>query len=329
MREARSATVNWTVTDYNNDAIQSRLTQNFVLTVSKVETAPISIEASESKLWETSDAGKLKIPLQLTRRADFNANLKLKAVGISALDKLKEIEVDGKATNATVEIDLTEHKIPAGTHSFYLQTQTPGKYRNNPEGAKAAEEDLKQAEKLVADMAAAVKTAPEVKQAAIKTATDSAAKAKAASEAVAGPAKAADEAEALAKAAAEKLAAAKTALEKTPDDQELFAAKEAAKKAAEEAESKSKDALEAKVVAEKAATEAQAKAKADADAEIAAERAEAEAPAKLKDAQKNKESAANRAKETAKTAEPRDVTVTVYSAPINLKITPALSTSAK
>jgi len=328
-RAARGATVNWTVGDYNIEAIQSRLSRDFMLAVSAVETAPISIEPVESKLWETSAAGKLKIPLKVTRRAEFNANLVLKAVGISALDKLKEINVDGKATNATVEIDLTEHKIPAGTHSFYLQTQTPGKYRNNPEAAQAAEEALKQAEKLVADLTAALKTAPELKQAATKTATDAAAKAKAASEAVAGPAKAADEAEALAKAAAEKLAAAKTALEAKPDDQELLAAKEAAVKAAEEAESKFKAALEAKVVAEKAAAEAQATAKADADAQIAAERAEAEAPAKLKDAQKNKELAANRAKETARTAEPRDVTVTVYSAPINLKINPALTTSAK
>ena len=329
MREARGATVNWTVTDYNNEAIQSRLSRDFVLAVSGVEAAPISIEPSESKLWETPEAGKLKIPLKLTRRADFNANLKLKAVGIAALDKLKEIEVDGKATNATVEIDLAEHKIPAGTHSFYLQTQTPGKYRNNPEAAKAAEEDLKQADKLVADLAAALKAAPEVKQAAIKTAADSAAKAKVASDAVAEPAKAASEAKALAKVAAEKLAAAKTALEAKHDDQELIAAKEAAAKAAEEAESKSKVTLEAKVVAEKTAAETQTKAKADAEAQIAAEKAEAEAPGKLKDAEKKKELAATRAKETAETAKPRDVTLTVYSAPINLKITPAPTTPAK
>jgi len=328
-REARGATVNWTVTDYNNEAVQSRLSRDFVLAVSGVEATPISIEASESKLWEASAAGKLKIPLKLTRRADFNANLKLKAVGIAALDKLKEIEVDGKATNATVEIDLAEHKIPAGTHSFYLQTQTPGKYRNNPEAANAAEDALKQAERLVADLTTSLKAAPEVKQAAIKTAADSAAKAKAASEAVAEPTKAASEAEALVKAAAEKLAAARTALEAKPDDQELIAAKEAAAKAAEEAESKSKAALEAKVTAEKAAAETQATAKADAEAQIAAEKAEVEAPAKLKDAEKKKELAANRVKETAKTAEPRDVTVTVYSAPINLKITPAPTTPAK
>ena len=328
-REARGATLNWTVNDYNNEAIHSRLSRDFVLAVSGVESAPISIEPGESKLWEASVAGKLKIPLKVTRRADFNANLKLKAVGLSALDKLKEIEVDGKATNATVEIDLAEHKIPAGTHSFYLQTQTPGKYRNNPEAAKAAEEALKQAEKLVADRTAAIKTAPEAKQAAIKTATDSAAKAKAAAEVVAGPAQAAAEAEALAKTAAEKLAAAKTALRKKPDDQELLAAKEAATKAAGEAEAKSKAALEAKVVAEKAAAEAQAKAKADAEAQITAEKAEVEAPAKLKEAEKNKELAANRAKETAKTAEPRDVTLTVYSAPINSKITAAVTPPAK
>jgi len=328
-RETRGATVNWTVTDYNTEAIQSRLTSDFVLAVSGVESAPISVDASESKLWETSEAGKLKIPFTLTRRADFNANLKLKALGLAALEKLKEIEVDGKATNAAVEIDLTEHKIPAGTHSFYLQTQTPGKYRNNPEAAKAAEEALKQAEKSVADLAAAIKTTAEAKQAATKAAGDSAARAKVASEAVAEPAKAADAAEALAKAAAEKLAGAKTALEAKPDDPESIAAKEAAAKAAEEAESQSKAALEAKVAAEKVATEAQAKAKADADAQIAAEKAEAEAPTKLKEAEKKKELASARAKETAETAKPRDVTITVYSAPINLKITPPPAASAK
>ena len=109
----------------------------------------------------------------------------------------------------------------------------------------------------------------------------------------------------------------------------MVAAKEAAVKATEEAESKSKAALETKMAAEKAASEAQAKAKADTEAQIAAEKTEAEAPAKLKDAEKSKELAVNRAKETAKTAEPRDVTVTVYSAPINLKVTPAATSPAK
>jgi hypothetical protein len=329
VREAHGATVSWTVSDYDADAIRSRLSRDFVLAVSGVESAPISIDPAESKLWEAPEAGKLQIPLKLVRRADFNANLKLKAFGVAALDKLKDIDVDGKATNATVEIDLTENKLPAGTYTFYLQSQTPGKYRNNPEAAKAAEDELKQAEKQVADLAAAAKAAPEVKQAAIKAAVESAAKARAASEAVAGPAKAASEAEALARAANEKLASAKTVVQEKPDEHELLSAKEAAEKGVADAESKLKGALEAKVVAEKAATDAQAKAKTDADAQVAAEKAEAEAPGKLKEAEKKKEMAANRTKETAKTAEPRDVTVTVYSAPINFKITPALTEASK
>src|SRR5262249_41365008 len=207
------ARIKWTVSDYNNDAIQSRLCGELMLAVSGVETAPVSIEPGETNLWETSEGGKLTIPLKVIRRADFNANMKLKAVGISALDKLKEVEVDGKATNATVELDLKEHKIPAGTHCFYMQTQTSGKYRNNPEAAKAAEEALKQAEKLVVDLTAALKKAPEVNQATAKAAIESAAKAKAASEALVAVAKTADEAEAVAGVEAAKLAAIKTALE--------------------------------------------------------------------------------------------------------------------
>jgi hypothetical protein len=328
-REARGATVNWMVADYNNEAIQSRLSQEFVLAVSGVETAPISIESSERKIWEASEAGKLKIPVKLTRRADFTANLKLKAAGIAAIEKLKEIEVDGKGTNATVEIDLKENKIAPGTHFFYLQTQTTGKYRNNPEAAKAAEDALKQAEKFVEDRKAAVKATADAKQAAVKAAADSAAKAKTADEAVVAIVKAATEAEALAKVFTEKMTAAKTAMEAKPEDQELLTAKESATKAVEEAEAKSKAAQEAKLVAEKTAAEARAKATADAEAQTAAEKAEAEAPVKLKEAEKKKELAANNAKETAKIAEPREVTVTVYSAPINLKIMPASSASAK
>lgn len=328
-RDARGATLNWGVNDYNTEAIQSRLTRDFILAVSVVESAPISIEPSESKLWEASETGKLKIPLKLTRRGDFNASLKLKVVGVSALDNLKEIEVDRKATNATVDIDLAEHKILPGPHSFYLQTQTSGKYRNNPEAAKAAEEALKRAEKLVADLTAAIQKAPELKQAASKTAIDSSTKANAASQALAAAVKATTEAEAFGKATAGKLAAAKTALEAKSDDHDLLAAKEAAAKDAEEAESKLKAVLEARRAAEEVATEAQAKTKADAEALAAAEKAELELPAKLKDAEKNKELASNRAKETAKTAEPRDVTVTVYSVPINLKITPVATSPAK
>src|SRR5206468_2484407 len=158
---------------------------------------------------------KLQIPLKLIRRADFNSNLKLKAAGISALDKLKEIEVDGKATNATIELDLTQYRIPPGTYSFYLQTQTPGKYRNNPEAAKAAEE------KLAAAKAALEKKPDEkellaAKEAAAKTAEETESKSKAALEGKLAGEKAAAEAKAKAKKDAEAQKAAEQAEAEAP-----------------------------------------------------------------------------------------------------------------
>ena len=109
----------------------------------------------------------------------FNANLKLKAGGLAALDKLKEIEVDGKATNAMVELDLTEHAVPPGTHNFHLQTQATGKYRQNPEAAKAAEAAAQLAEKSVADLTLALKTMVAARLAAVRATEEADTKAQA------------------------------------------------------------------------------------------------------------------------------------------------------
>ena len=82
----------------------------------------------QDKIWEAPADGKLEIPLRITRRGEFTEALKLKAAGIAAIDALKEIDVDAKATAATATIDLKTLKIPAGTHTIYLSAQTKGKY---------------------------------------------------------------------------------------------------------------------------------------------------------------------------------------------------------
>ena len=61
--------------------------------------------------------------------------------------------------DATLVIDLAQQKVPPGTNTVYLQTQTAGKYRNNPQAAKAAEDAAKEAEKMAADFTAAAKKA--------------------------------------------------------------------------------------------------------------------------------------------------------------------------
>src|SRR5260221_130581 len=281
IRQAHGATVVWNVGDYNTEPIQSRLTHEVVLAVSGAETAPISIATEDTnapaKVWEAKAGAKTRIPLRVTRHGDFSETLKLKAIGIAALDSMKEIEIDGKATNASVELDLAQYKVPPGTHTLYLQAQTKGKYRNNPEAAQAAEQSAKEAEKAASELTAAAKQATKAVAAA----------------------KAASETEAAAKTTAEKLAAAKAAEEKAPDKQELAASR---------------------MAAEKAASEASAQAAAAAEAKAAAEKAGAEASTKAKDAEARKAALASRAKELTEKAKPREVTLTVYSAPIRLTI---------
>lgn len=128
-REAAGGAVIWTVTDYNIDAVPSRLTADFSIAVNGAEAAPIRIESAEDKVWTAAKDAKLDIPLVIKRTADFKEALKLKAAGIAAVDALKEIDADAKAEKATVSLDLKALKIPAGEHTIFLTTQTKGKYR--------------------------------------------------------------------------------------------------------------------------------------------------------------------------------------------------------
>jgi hypothetical protein len=253
VREACAGTISWTVPDYNNQAVRPRLTRELLLTVSGVESAPITIEPAENRIWEVVSGTKLLIPLKVTRHGEFNETLKLKATGVPGLDALKELDVDSKTNVAALEIDPGQQKLSAGAYTFYLQTLTKGKYRNNPEAAKEAEEAAKQAEKLVADLTSEAKKAADMAAAA---------------------AKAAEEAATQSKAAAAESSAARTAAEKSPADADLIAARDAADNECEAAAEKERLASEAKTAADKASDEALAKVKeAEAKKTAAANRA--------------------------------------------------------
>ncbi|MGV3756747.1 MAG: hypothetical protein ACO1QS_15295 [Verrucomicrobiota bacterium] len=161
MRQAVGGTVIWPVADFNNEMAKSRLTGEMAVSVIGAESAPIAIAPTENKVWEVAANGKVSIPLTVTRHGEYNAALKLKAAGFAGIEKLKELDIDGKATNAVVEVNVAELKLPEGTHSFFLHTRTTGKYRNNPEAATAAEQAVKEADKVLADATVEAKKANE------------------------------------------------------------------------------------------------------------------------------------------------------------------------
>ncbi|MBM3838713.1 MAG: hypothetical protein FJ398_12265 [Verrucomicrobia bacterium] len=291
VRQARGGSIIWTIPDYNNEPVQSRIEGGLMLAVSDKEAAPISVGV-EDKLWETSLAGKLQIPIKVLRRGDFNDVVKLKPAGIPPVDPMKEIDVAGKTNETMLTLDLTQLKIPVGTHTIFLQAQTKGKYRRlTPDEVKAAETALKAVEDAV-------------KQGE-KEESDLAAAAKKADEAFTAAKKAADEAAAHARTAGERLASAKTAAEKTTSNEDLASAKAAAEKEASEASARAKNLAEAKATAERAFQEASAKAK---------------------EAQTRKELAAKHAQEAKQMvdkAQPKDLNLTALSVPIQVKVTPA------
>lgn len=240
VREVRGGTVVFNVGNYDAERPESRLTREFALGITSKETAPLSILAAERKTWEAPANGKLEIPLKIIRRGEFNAKLKLKPVGPGTAEALKEFEMDEKATNAMLKLDLAALKLAAGEFQFVVQTQTAGKYRNNPEAAAFAEAALKEAEKAAGELDAAAKKAREEFEKASK---------------------AVEPAEAAAKLASEKAASAKVALEKALADEKLIAEKTAAETAAKEAAEKVKAATDARAAAEKAKAEAEKKSK--------------------------------------------------------------------
>jgi hypothetical protein len=140
VHHARAGTIAWNVTDYTNEAVASQLTQDFTLAVSGAEVAPLVIAISSEKPIEAVADSKITVPISIVRRGEFNNPLKFRAL----MEPPKEFEADGKATNATMEIDLKAAKLAPGAYTFPIYASSPGKYRRvTTEEAKAMETELK------------------------------------------------------------------------------------------------------------------------------------------------------------------------------------------
>jgi len=129
VRSARGATTLWNVGDVSVEPAQTRLMRQLAVAVSDEEPAPIVIRVAKQKILETCVAGKLQVRLKIARHGDFTSALKLKAMG-PGLEGTKEVDVDAKATNATVTLDLSQGKVSAGEYDLVWQTQATGKYTN-------------------------------------------------------------------------------------------------------------------------------------------------------------------------------------------------------
>lgn len=173
-RDARPAAVSASTYDATAQLpiVRARLTSAFVLSVNGKEKIPLEIAPVEAKIWETSVAGILSIPIKVQNHDGFEIAKKLKLFGHPAVAQIKEVDVAANTTNGTLELNLNTGKLPPGTHALYLRSQVKGKYRRVPEAqAKAAETVSKEADKVAAERIATLKVASDALAVAVKTST--------------------------------------------------------------------------------------------------------------------------------------------------------------
>ena len=320
-RVARPAYVVWDKVA-QTDFTYSRIAQQLVLSVTR-EADPANVETGiASGEVETARAGKVEIPVKVTRAEGFKGGLKLDPVGLPKEITGGSLTLDEKTAEGKIELTIAPNAAP-GLYNLFLAGQSKLAYKRNEFAVEEATAVKTEAEARMAEIMETVKTTTEAKTAAEKQAADAAAALKTATDAVAAAQKGAAEAEAAAKAAAEKAAAAKTAATNAAGDQALADAAAQAEKAAADAEAARKTAADALQAAQKTMTDAHSTGKAADAAKTTATEAANAAAETLKQAQAEKAAIDKAVTDLTAAAQPKDIDVFVQSPPIALKVAPA------
>ncbi|MFM2176431.1 MAG: hypothetical protein RL015_529 [Verrucomicrobiota bacterium] len=157
MRPVRVASMEWPVKDAKGEIPAPRLMADIPVSVTDSEKAPLTVAASESKVWEAKVGETLKIPLKLAWRNDFNGtSIKVKAYG-EGFTGIKEFDIPIKAATHELVLDLAALKVAPGDYTFALQSLGICKYSYNPAAVPLAEAEKKKAEQLLAAAAAEAK----------------------------------------------------------------------------------------------------------------------------------------------------------------------------
>lgn len=305
---------------------RSRLASELMLEVSQSEAAPFSLQAGGNVL-EMSRAGKIEIPVTMTRHGDFKGNVTLSASGLPQNIQPANQQMSAGQGDAKFTLNI-QTNAPLGTFSFFLLGTTQYNYRHNPEAAEAAAKRQASIEKMLAERQAAFKTATDRKNAATQMAQQAASAEQQVQQAHNAAKTAAAVADAKLKAAEQAAVQAQAALNKDKENESLIAALETAKKNAAATLDEQKKAAAARTAAEKALSDASVKAMESAQAKADAEKAAAEAEAKVKSAEQARQTAIQAANAARNKANPRNINIGLPSTPITIKITAAPVTIA-
>ena len=170
-RLARPASVQWP--SPVNTPPDSRLARDLWLAVLDLDVAPFLAEFGEDKTWEMSCAGKLDIPIKLTRRGEMKQPVTFTAIGLPANVKAAPVTIAPEAAEGKLTLELSDKAAP-GIYDLRLQAQASVPYRRDPQSAAAAAAAKQNIEKIAGELAAAAQAADQARQAADKVAGEAA-----------------------------------------------------------------------------------------------------------------------------------------------------------
>ncbi|MCB1099504.1 MAG: pre-peptidase C-terminal domain-containing protein [Verrucomicrobiae bacterium] len=159
---ANGAALLWGVGNWKQEFTGARLSNSVALAVSGIEQVPVALSTAEDKIYESSLAGTLEIPLQLTRRDDIKDKATVLPVGLPGLNKPPSIQIDNSNKDAKLVINLKKadgNDFKPGEYTIFAQTSGIIQYRANLEAQQRAEASKKEHDASVATIEAEHKTA--------------------------------------------------------------------------------------------------------------------------------------------------------------------------
>lgn len=120
------------------NTIESRLAANLALRVNGNDTSPLLVALGDGQTLEMSRGGKLPFPIKVTRRPGGAGKCTLRPQNLPPKVTLGEIAVEGDKAEATAELVIAPD-APVGEYTFWMQNESPIKWRSNPQAQAAAE----------------------------------------------------------------------------------------------------------------------------------------------------------------------------------------------
>ncbi|MCC6509745.1 MAG: hypothetical protein IT423_11590 [Pirellulaceae bacterium] len=166
--EAVAAALTWEPMPTWNTLV-GRLSQQLVLSVNEQDSVPVTFQVGGDQPLVMARGGKLPIPIAVTRRPGGADKAVLRAQALPTKTTLADVTIEGSAKDAKPELVIAAD-APIGEATFWFQTETKVKFRNNPQALQRAEAHKAALEKIQADPARAAEK--DAVAAALKAATD-------------------------------------------------------------------------------------------------------------------------------------------------------------